>query len=206
MGRPASYDRDQLLDEVTELFWRQGYYSTSVTDLVKTTRLNPGSLYNAFENKQGLLQASLTWYGRRSISRARQAMQQCRDIESAVRDFFSTLVDAMIADPEARGCFLVNIWLEVACHDDAIRTQLQAIFGRIEQEFRDAFIQARKRGELKQSCDPEVLASYLMMSIWGLRVMSRGRPGREQLEAMVEQVMHAVRAASASRDDYDVAL
>jgi TetR/AcrR family transcriptional repressor of nem operon len=88
MGRPASFDPQQLLGDVTELFWKQGYFATSVADLGELTGLNPGSIYNAFGNKRGVLVASLDHYGRRSIERARTAMRGNDDIQQAIANFF----------------------------------------------------------------------------------------------------------------------
>ncbi|OMH39478.1 TetR/AcrR family transcriptional regulator [Motiliproteus sp. MSK22-1] len=205
MGRPISYKPEQLLGDVTELFWRKGYFATSVADLVKTTGLNPGSIYNAYGNKVGLLEASLEFYGDRSIKRARKSMGQSPNIEKAVSGFFQRLIDSMVEDPDAKGCFLVNTWLELASHNVSIKSRIQSIFDGIEREFREALVRAQTRGGLKQEANPQVLAKYLMMSIWGLRVMGRMNPERAQLEAVANQSMAALRAVVV-KHDFDLAL
>ena len=59
MARPAQYDRDKILDKAMQTFWEHGYCATSMATLVQTTDLKPGSLYAAFESKQGLFLATL---------------------------------------------------------------------------------------------------------------------------------------------------
>lgn len=54
MARPQAFDQQQVLQNAMELFWRQGYASTSVRDLTEATRLQPGSLYGAFKSKRQL--------------------------------------------------------------------------------------------------------------------------------------------------------
>ena len=43
-------------------FWEHGYAATSITQLVDATHLQPGSLYAAFDSKQGLFLAVLDHY------------------------------------------------------------------------------------------------------------------------------------------------
>lgn len=205
MGRPASFKPQELLGDITELFWRQGYFATSVADLGETTGLNPGSLYNAFGNKRGVLVASLEYYGRRSIDRARTALQDQDDIEQAIKGFFDVMIDVIVKDEDAKGCFLVNTWLETASHDDEIKAQIQRIFDSVEEQFHSALLDAQKRGRISSTADISVLSQYLMMTIWGLRVKGRISPDRQQLQSMVYQATEAIRQVTISQD-YDLAL
>ena len=66
MARPAQYDRDKILDKAMQTFWEHGYHATSISDLVEATRLQPGSLYAAFESKRGLFLAALDHYAGQS--------------------------------------------------------------------------------------------------------------------------------------------
>ncbi|MCW8884023.1 MAG: TetR/AcrR family transcriptional regulator [Motiliproteus sp.] len=202
MGRPASFDPQQLLGEVTELFWKQGYFATSVADLGELTGLNPGSIYNAFGNKRGVLVASLDHYGRNSIERARTALRGSDSIDQGIGNFFDLMIAAILEDKDAKGCFLVNTWLETAAHDEEIKAHIQTIFNAVEEEFLSAFKRAQKRGEIAKDADLQVLSQYMMMTIWGLRVKGRMMPNRRDLQAMVQQAMTAVRQVML-KDDSD---
>lgn len=54
--------RDRIVQAAMELFWRKGYGSTSIADILDTARVNSGSLYYFFKGKQELLVAVLEAY------------------------------------------------------------------------------------------------------------------------------------------------
>ncbi|MGW4246403.1 TetR/AcrR family transcriptional regulator, partial [Nocardia sp. NPDC004722] len=61
-GRPRSFDADTALDQALEVFWRNGFEGTSLTDLTTATGINKPSLYAAFGNKEQLFGKVLTRY------------------------------------------------------------------------------------------------------------------------------------------------
>ena len=54
MGRPKSFDEQQVLAQVSQLFATQGFHGTSIDDLVQKTGLLRGSIYKAFGSKRNL--------------------------------------------------------------------------------------------------------------------------------------------------------
>ena len=61
MDAPTS-TRDRIVQAAMELFWRKGYGSTSIADILETAKVNSGSLYYFFKGKQELLVAVLEAY------------------------------------------------------------------------------------------------------------------------------------------------
>lgn len=189
MGRAPAFDREQVLSQVTELFWLKGYQATSVADLVQRTQLKPGSLYNSFTSKHQLLLESMARYGRWRVDWVRTTLQQHLPLNQLLRQLLQGMVDQSCCDPDAKGCFLLNIKLEMGAVDPEVQAQFDLTYGHIEQELVEVMNQAIKCGEFRPSADSRTLAKYLVMSIWGLRIMGRDRASRVTLEMMVDQIM-----------------
>lgn len=63
MGRPATFDPQDKLHQAMKVFWRYGYEATSVQMLCDALKLNRFSIYNAFGDKETLLNLALDHYG-----------------------------------------------------------------------------------------------------------------------------------------------
>lgn len=62
MGRPRSFDENELLAAAADVFTSHGYEGTSIDDLVTSLKVHRGSLYQAFGSKRGLFLAVLRRY------------------------------------------------------------------------------------------------------------------------------------------------
>ena len=172
MARPARFDREQVLGQATEAFWEHGYCATSISQLVEATQLQPGSLYAAFESKQGLFLAALDHYAGQSLGRLRAVLADAPDPLQGIRRFFWQLARDGADGKRGRGCLLVNTVLEVGRHNSMVQARVKVHLGEIERVFRMALEEAQAQGLLAPDKSPESLAGFLMTTIWGLRVLS----------------------------------
>lgn len=62
VGRPRLFDEDVVLDELTALFWSQGYSQTSMHDIVERSGVHKPSLYRTFGTKDQLFATILRRY------------------------------------------------------------------------------------------------------------------------------------------------
>src|ERR687891_713494 len=65
MARGKEFDPDVALERAMDLFWRQGYEATSISDLVTHLGIAKASLYATFGGKHDLYVAALDRYIRR---------------------------------------------------------------------------------------------------------------------------------------------
>jgi AcrR family transcriptional regulator len=89
-GRPRAFDLDEAVDRVLELFWRQGYAATTVTDLTAAIGINPPSLYKAFGSKQELFERAVQRYAELGCLTI-QGGTACRDGEHEITDLLTAL-------------------------------------------------------------------------------------------------------------------
>ena len=148
--------------------------------------MQPGSLYAAFESKQGLFLAVLDHYAGQSLRRLRGILAEAPDPLAGIRNFFGQLAGDDADGRRGRGCLLVNTVLGVGRYNPAVQARVRAHLAEIEGVFVAALEQAQAHGSLAADKSPESLARFLMTTIWGLRVL--GGTGADARSA--QQVVH----------------
>ena len=193
MARPIEYDRDKVLDKAMQAFWEQGYFATSMSTLVETTDLKPGSLYAAFDSKQGLFLATLDRYGTRSAEKLRAQLEGADSPLDAIDAYFDQLAEDIEKKRGKTSCFLVNTVLELSQRDARVRKRINRHFEDIQSAFVCALERARAQGELDARADCEALAGFLINNIWGLRVLAGTKPASGRARQVVELVKQVLR-------------
>ncbi|HHD64034.1 MAG TPA: TetR/AcrR family transcriptional regulator [Desulfobulbaceae bacterium] len=189
MARAVEFDREEVLQKALNIFWQDGYCKCSISRLVHATHLQPGSIYAAFSSKDGLFVATLEYYGRQSVKRLQSCLEKADTPLQGVRKFIETIGEIILSREEQRGCFLVNTVLEFSSGKDAINQEVNKYMKAIESHLLATLMSARDAGELSPDQDPEALAKYLMVNIWGLQVLAKTNPDKKSVRAVLDQIL-----------------
>jgi TetR/AcrR family transcriptional repressor of nem operon len=193
MARQKEFQRDQVLDKAMNLFWKRGYEGTSIEEFVQCMGIGRGSLYDTFGDKHSLYLAALDRYrlvGGEVLTTLKQSSESLQEV---LQSFFQREIEAALADPERRGCFMVNASLEMAPHDPAVAERVQSALGETEEAFYHVLIKAQAAGELAWTCDPHQLAHFLLNTVVGIRVLARANPDRRTLQDIVTTALSVFR-------------
>ena len=190
MARPTKFDRQTVLQGAIEAFRDAGYCATRMPDLVQATQLQPGSLYAAFESKQGLLEASLEQYAQHGIARIKATISASASPLSGVKAVLKGVVEESIIDK--KGCLLVNTLLELSQTDSAIRQRIIDYLAEIETQLRVTLQLAQQNGEVSAEKDLDALAKFLMVNMWGFKVMAKTGASDENIRAALQILLDSL--------------
>lgn len=194
MGRPRSFDTDEVLDRAVDLFWEHGFDATAMQALSRSTRLHSGSVYAAFGDKRGLFLQALQRYMRVVSQQAIEKLNANPSGLDAIRSHFASLIDAMVDGKRRWGCLVTNAVVEMALDDVDVANAARLHLARLEAAFAGAIERAKAQGELSTTAVSGDLAAFLVCTMQGLNVLAKTRPGRQALQVVVDV---AVRALSA---------
>src|ERR1700754_712717 len=147
-GRPRAFDSDRALDQALEVFWRQGYEGTAISDLTRAMGINNApSLYNAFGNKEQLFSKVLDRYADGPARYIRLAFDQ-PTARGAVESLLHGAADATTDPGHPRGCITVQGALACSPGTETVRDELTARRAAGEAALRERLQRARSDGEL----------------------------------------------------------
>jgi AcrR family transcriptional regulator len=187
-GRPRAFDAEVALDRALEIFWRQGYEGTALSDLTAAMGISKPSLYAAFGNKEDLFVRVVDRYISGPGAYAGQALEQPR-----ARDAIERLVYGAVdltTNPRHPGCLAVAS--AQACGPDSEPARQHAIACRKASEaaLRRRLERARDEGDLPG--DPADVTRFVMTVTDGIAVQAAGGTTREELLRSAQMALRAI--------------
>ncbi|MBO1418670.1 TetR/AcrR family transcriptional regulator [Streptomyces sp. FH025] len=176
-GRPRAFDPEAALDRALDVFWRQGYEGTSLSDLTAAMSINRPSLYAAFGNKEQLFRKVLDRYFTSPGAFAAEALE-APTARAVVERLVLGAVELTAAPDAPRGCLSVNSVHACGPESDPIRQEVIARRMAGEAALRRRFEQAT---DLPADCDPGVLAQLVHTLTDGIAVQAASGHTRDQL-------------------------
>lgn len=182
-----TFDTDIAIDRATQVFWAKGYESTSLADLLKATKINKGSFYNAFGSKKALFTTSLIKYDQENRRRVLAKLSELQDPVVAITTFFDLLLKESLNDKECKGCFLINTALDLPNHDGDVQAIVKKGMLELEQFFAAQINLGLTTGAIPSHVNATATAKSLLALLVGLRVLSRGVFDPDSLIAINKQ-------------------
>ena len=187
-GKPQ-YDEPAVLAAAIEVFWRHGYAATSINELTAATGLSRSSLYQRFQDKDGLFLEALASYTERVLQRMDgvQAVTARARLEALLREFVP-------GDGKSRrpaGCLLARSCAEIPVLSEAGQSAARAGVKRQKDIVEGILRGAVANGELAADADIEALAWYYLGIVQAVLNLPQAGASRPALQRMVDVAMSA---------------
>jgi TetR/AcrR family transcriptional repressor of nem operon len=192
MPRSKEFDEHEVLDRAMRLFWRKGYYDTSMQDLVEQMGINRYSIYATFGSKHNLFLAALDRYRETRIAELLRDLEHPEASLEDLRRFFAQRLDIAQTPAGKRGCLVCNTTTELVPHDPAAAASVHQSLDRITQAFRQVLAHAQARGELGTHIEVNRYAHYLTGVFLGFLVYAKSGVDRQALEDYVQVTLAAL--------------
>ena len=191
MPRTKEYSKEEVLEAATNVFWKRGFRSTSMNDLVNVTGLNKHSMYGEFENKEGLFLACIDHYVNTSTKYLMDILADEPLGIGNIKAFLKNRIE-YASSGECDGCLLINTTVENKILDDKLNKIVNNELHGQKTMLRTCLDAAQKNGEIPMEKDCEVLADYLMCFLEGLMVVGKTNPTERTLNNIMDTMMQAI--------------
>lgn len=193
MGRPKTYDAEEIARKAMELFWKNGYHATSTQDLVEHMNVNKFSLYAEFGSKQGLYEAALSLYERDVVTSFFCNLETPNAGIAEIDGQFAYVANYVQQPGIKHGCMMCNSATERAADDLASRTVFADHFDRMARAFTKALSNAKRRGEIRSEVKTTDEGRFLATSLLGLSVLMRSQVEPKVIASAIRSARRHVR-------------
>jgi AcrR family transcriptional regulator len=189
-GRPREFDVDAALDRAIDVFWRQGYEGTSLSDLTDAMGINRPSLYSAFGNKEDTFKRAVDRYAEVDMAYVGTALAAPTAREVVSRYLHDNVI-AVTTPGKPAGCLSIQGGLSASPEDDRVVQYLAERRAAGESRFAERFARAIAEGDLPVSEDPAELAKYVNTVSAGIAVQAAAGAARADLLRVVTRALLA---------------
>lgn len=143
MAGVRQFDEEAALEKALELFWQKGFAETSMQELAAVTGVQRGSLYNAYQGKEGIFLRVFDLYRERNMDGARKALAKPA-LRDALQSFFDMVVASITKGTPSRGCMTTKSALSAGVIEEPVRAALQSMMDGYEGLLRERMAQAEE--------------------------------------------------------------
>ena len=189
-GRPLSFDREAALDRAMLLFWRQGYETTSISDLTAALGVSPPSIYTAFSDKRRLFLEAAHRYA--SGPRGpREMIAGAATARGAAWSLLEAAAVGFTGEETPPGCLLATAAITGSPQAADVREEIAGIRRGIEAALLERSERGAAAGEALPDVDSRGLAGLVMATIQGMSTLARDGAPRARLLLVAETAMRA---------------
>ncbi len=190
MAKTARFDRQEVINKATNLYWRKGFHATSMRNLQDEIDLRPGSIYAAFGSKEALFKETLRNYTDMALSKIEALKGQYDSPTEALKALVKNFVIDSQTDAPNGVCMLAKTLCELTEDNQELIEITKNHLEEISNEFTALIQQAQMIGEIDGTKDAKELANYLQIQITGLRVFAKINCDKALLNSMIDNLFN----------------
>ena len=173
------------MERALNLFWKNGFDATSLSDLTNELGIGKGSLYNSFGSKRQLFDQCLTMYRTNAFVVLDSILADRTDPVGGIRNFLELHTEVMLNDPSSRGCFIANSTAEMS-HD----VEIQKFLTEHNEIVKAKFVDFLAGSHLAEHAD--AIADTLLIYVTGVSVMSKFIKDPKRFHASNEEFLKSL--------------
>ncbi len=171
-------------------FWKRGFEAVSVSDLAGAMSIERSSFYNSFGARETAFREALEAYRQIAPDAILAKIKPGNPVKPAIRKLFREICRVRAADPEGRGCLVVNSINELVGVNADLGPDIEAaVFSRIAL-FEHLLRQAVDQGEIERQPDIRAAAKAFVTFLVGLNTISKVIHDERNLWSLCESFLH----------------
>ncbi len=165
--------REMILAQAAQLFSRQGYFGSSLSDIMQETGLEKGGIYNHFNSKEQLALEAFDYAYTLLDQRIRNYLagkMHAVDRLLAIVSYFQSLIDDPIVDG---GCPILNTAVETDDAYPVLRDRARAAMDSLRGTLKRIITKGIERQEIRAEVDVDTCVTVFIATAEGAVMLSK---------------------------------
>ncbi len=169
----AKETKEKIIKQAAELFNQQGYAGSSISDIMRATRLQKGGIYNHFQSKQELALAAFDFASQGVSKRFLIALKGKHNAIERLQAILSVFHSYIDNPPLAGGCPILNTAVESDDANPALRDRVQKAMDAWRNLICRAINKGISQGEIRSNVEADTVATIMISTLEGAVMMSK---------------------------------
>ncbi len=165
--------REKILESAQRLFFLNGYYRTSIDDILKDSGTKKGNFYFHFRSKESLGYAVLDIYSAHFQENLLSLSGSKRSSLQKILLFFEKTEKNLVHNGCLGGCPFGNFALEMSDIHQGFRKRIDQIFDVWAHQIEIILKEGMRRGEIKKNIDIKALSQFLVAFSEGAMLLAK---------------------------------
>lgn len=191
MARILSQSYNQLVEKAQKVFWLHGYKGISAKELAEHIGVSTSTIYNKY-SKEMLFMDSLEYYTSNYSDPFLQQLRETTEGLDSLKEFFYTLIDALLDKTFPKSCLMVNTVVEMRNENQEIVNRYDKYFDQLKASYIVVLQKAYALNQIKDKKNIDKYAEFLLGIIFSLSILYKIKSKKELQIYIDEQIQFIV--------------
>ncbi|TLP75473.1 TetR/AcrR family transcriptional regulator [Maribacter sp. ACAM166] len=183
MARRKEYIEEEVIEKAMNLFWKNGYETTSMQMLEKEMGINKFSIYSSFGNKNGVFLESIKCYTKK-LNRLLSKLKASANGIVGIKEYFYEFIEFTKETEFGKGCLVTNTANEIG---EGADERIKKVLTEFTEEVKQVFANCLRQDASTNEETIEQQADFLLISMFGLSSATRIFT-KKQLDNYIENI------------------
>ena len=166
----ASSTRHMILEKAFEIIYTKGYQTTSIDEIIATTKVTKGAFYYHFKTKDEMGLAIINEIVKPTMQDA--FIKPLQDAKNPIKKIYDMTKALLLENPFLKleyGCPAGNLTQEMTPWNVEFGKALSELVLEWQQTIESSIKRAKANGDVRKNVNTQQVAYFIMSSYWGIR-------------------------------------
>ena len=166
----ASTTRNTILQKAFELIYTKGYQTTSIDEIIATTKVTKGAFYYHFKTKDEMGLAIINEILKPTMKN--DFIKPLQNAKNPIKENYDMTKALLLENPFLKleyGCPAGNLTQEMTPWNIEFGKALAELTLEWQQTIENSIKIAKENGTVRDSVNPQQVAYFIMSGYWGIR-------------------------------------